>query len=351
MNFWKRLKSILFLHDGSSYTFRFLFPLKLAEKGFRAAGYRIEFGQYAKSAVRAEADIIILLHDCLESVEPDVRESELCRLRRCCDTLAWLDTSDSTGTTVFDVLPFVDVYLKKQLLHNTALYTEPHYSLRYFSDYYHKAFGIDDDPIPPRVVLDPVNSSKLRVAWNILIGDVAGDGSHHKRYRFSDPHSFRSNHISFRGTQGYIPTVNFQRKMVAEILARRSEIIRPDSENKIPKYAYLRELADSRAVISPFGWGEICWRDAECWLAGAALVKPEMSHVSTWPDLYRSNDTYIPFSWDMANLDEILDDIQTCPERFIEIAVRGQSLYRSVLSETGRESFVEHLITSLTDGT
>lgn len=30
--------------------------------------------------------------------------------------LVWLDTADSTGTCMFDVMPYVDLYFKKQLL-------------------------------------------------------------------------------------------------------------------------------------------------------------------------------------------------------------------------------------------
>ena len=37
--------------------------------------------------------------------------------------LVWLDTTDSSGTTCFEVLPYVDLYAKNQLLKDRTRYT------------------------------------------------------------------------------------------------------------------------------------------------------------------------------------------------------------------------------------
>ena len=42
-------------------------------------------------------------------------------------------------------------------------------------------------------------------------------------------------------------------------------------------------MRHSRICISPFGYGEICWRDFEAILCGCLVVKPDMSHVETNP--------------------------------------------------------------------
>ncbi len=57
-----------------------------------------------------------------------------------------------------------------------------------------------------------------------------------------------------------------------------------------------------QAVLSPFGWGEVCFRDAEAVIAGAVLVKPLMDHVETWPDIYLPRETYMPVAWDASDV-------------------------------------------------
>ena len=341
------MKTILFLHNCSEYTCRYLFPLRLSEKFLRDSGYRIEFASFDKMISHAEADWIIILHDCLESVEPVIRQSVLIDCRSRCKTLVWLDTSDSTGTTVFDVLPFVDIYLKKQLLRDYDLYQSQYYNLRCYSDYYHRTFGVDDEIVVTRTVLDPIYVHKLRVAWNILVGDVYGNGCHHQNYVFTNPRLNRKYHVSFRGSQGYIPTVNYQRKLVREILARRTDIDKPKSEQRIPTHEYLEELRSSHSIISPFGWGEICWRDAESWLCGSALIKPDMTHLTTWPEIYIQGETYISLNWDLSNLDEVLDNLLFDSKHYIDIATQGQENYKETLSVAGQLSFAKHFISIL----
>ena len=47
----------------------------------------------------------------------------------------WFDISDSTGTTQFLVLPYVDKYLKCQILNEKTRYLKKYYANRIFTDY------------------------------------------------------------------------------------------------------------------------------------------------------------------------------------------------------------------------
>ena len=40
---------------------------------------------------------------------------------------------------------------------------------------------------------------------------------------------------------------------------------------------------ESKLCFSPFGYGEVCWRDFEAMSTGAVLVKPDMSHLQARP--------------------------------------------------------------------
>ena len=66
--------------------------------------------------------------------------------------------------------------------------------------------------------------------------------------------------------------------------------------------AYMRELASSKACLSPFGYGEVCWRDFEAIAAGAVLVKPNMDHLEVFPDIYIPGETYIDIDWSFSDL-------------------------------------------------
>lgn len=161
---------------------------------------------------------------------------------------------------------------------------------------------------------------------------------------FGDPALQRSYHVSFRGSAGYLPTINFQRQRIREALSRRLDLFHPDPLVTVTHRRYLQELRDSRAILSPFGWGEICWRDAEAFICGAALIKPDMAHLETWPELYIPNETYLPLRWDLSDLDETLTELVQNPAWFARIAAQGQAAYRQFLSDGERRSFVEHVL-------
>ena len=70
---------------------------------------------------------------------------------------------------------------------------------------------------------------------------------------------------------------------------------------------FLAELRRSKICFSPFGYGEVCWRDYEAVLSGAVVLKPDMSHVETDPDIFVAWETYAPVAWDLSNFGEVLD--------------------------------------------
>ncbi len=70
--------------------------------------------------------------------------------------------------------------------------------------------------------------------------------------------------------------------------------------------AYMNEMRNAKICFSPFGFGELCWRDIEAILAGAVMIKPDMSHLDTCPDLYDPEETYLPVAWDYSDLDAVV---------------------------------------------
>jgi len=67
---------------------------------------------------------------------------------------------------------------------------------------------------------------------------------------------------------------------------------------------YSDSLYSSKIVISPWGCGEICYRDFEALAAGCILLKPDSSFVQTWPDIFINNKTYVPCNCDFSDVEE-----------------------------------------------
>jgi len=68
-------------------------------------------------------------------------------------------------------------------------------------------------------------------------------------------------------------------------------------------------LNQSKVAISPYGMGELCYRDLECIQHGCIIIKPDMSNVITEPNLFIENETYIPCKTDYSDVPEILERV------------------------------------------
>lgn len=282
------------------------------------------------------------------------QEELLYFLQRCkkgVDQLVWLDAADSTGSSDFMLLPYVDVFLKKQLLCNKS-----HYLGKGGATGLRIWLPGDENTVNPGFKhIAESELHKLRLGWNIGMNDYRYFGykmsrlSNYLSYRFY-PLKFTKNlksrplDVAFRGTvhqdsQGK-ESISEQRNQVLKLLKNLQRNI--PKGPMLSRRAYLEELSTSKIGISPFGWGEICYRDFEIFIAGSLLLKPDMGHLETFPDLFIKNRTYIPLRWDLANLEEQLDTLLNDYTHFQEVAIAGQELYRKALND--HEKFIQHFI-------
>jgi len=72
---------------------------------------------------------------------------------------------------------------------------------------------------------------------------------------------------------------------------------------------FIEIMKRSRIGISPFGMGELCYRDLELIQWGCLLIKPDMSKVITKPDFFKPMETYVPVNPDWSNLNEVIENI------------------------------------------
>lgn len=259
--------------------------------------------------------------------------------------LVWYDTTDSAGWMVGGVLPLVRRYFKSQLLRDRSAYTRPMYGRRAYTDYYHRTAGVVDAwPEVEPAIQEPHLLGRLRLAWNSGLADYSRWGPLRtqvcgrlglrallsRRPGYTPADRPRPVRVSCRMGIAYArETVAHQRLLIKERLGARVP------SGKLGRSAYYAELRDSRLVVSAFGLGEITLKDFEVFLAGALLVKPDMSHLETWPDLYRTGETMISFAWDLSDLDAVIDGCLSEPVRAAEIAAAGQAAYLRHVSGEG----------------
>ena len=249
----------------------------------------------------------------------------------------WCDQADSSGTFLGQVLPYVHKYLKAQLLKDHHEYTKTHYASRIFTDYYHNKYNItDSDPYIEQPVQNLDDLSKLGLSWNSTFMNYGVWGPYIPRIRAHLPlnsilqyseartpaNAPRALDLTCRMGINYArETVCYQRRKIRDIL---SDYVQT---NKLSRSKYLQEMDHSKICVSPFGLGEITLKDFECFLSGSLLLKSDMSHMETWPNLYIDNKTCIFHNWDLTDVREKIDWALSNKIRRIEMAQQGQNSY------------------------
>lgn len=276
--------------------------------------------------------------------------------------LAWFDERDSAGNVDTMPFPYVDAYWKQQAYRDRNKYKKPLYQGRLYADFYHHELGITDPSPEPANCLSDNELSKIKVAWNLGLKPTAIQGSlrahnigkvfwqtaypRSKQFfgEFTSPSSERQTPVTALFNTRYPPTIRWQRERILEILratAPAGSIVGV----KIPRRKYLEALRDSKIVVSAFGWGEVCLREYEAIVAGAAVVMPDMSHIETWPNPYQGGQTYFPVAWTLEDLPTVLETVLRDNDLRLEVAKRGQRVLNALVFPAGRELFAERFKT------
>jgi hypothetical protein len=280
-------------------------------------------------------------------LKPDkVDEELLSKLRGKYETIVFFNGNAGGGIPRLEVLPFVDFFFNKALFKDRSLYGRSLYGGELYSDYYHRKYGVKDPDHRDRAVAGASDQlEKLRLSWNIGIGDYPR-GKLRQRAgvlaaRLLGPSWTRPFFARGRvlerlpANQGLInvqarielnskPSVAWQRKMILEKIAGRTEFL----TGVVSQKRFNREISNARITLSPFGWGEVCLRDFEAVLSGSLLLKPDMSHLETWPDVFVPFETYVPFGWDAEDLLEKTNYYLAHEQERKRIAANAYDSYR-----------------------
>lgn len=196
----------------------------------------------------------------------------------------------------------VDFYLKKSLFRDRSLYYRAFRGDTNLTEFYQQLYGLPGEPVDWQV---PEGfTDRLRLSPNFFTAPRLLHA-----FETEPPPDPDSKTVDLHARLGLGPdNGSWYRRMREDALARAdalSDRMAVACRGRVERSRYMAELRASKLCFSPFGFGELCWRDIEAILAGAVLIKPDMGHLETLPDLYEPGVTYLPVRWDFADLEQV----------------------------------------------
>jgi hypothetical protein len=322
-----------------------IYPILKWRKDLKAKGIVFDIFSRPSFSAKNKPDVVILtsryyrsLFKTNSSYFEGIDEyalNDIARFRELGSNIVFYDLSASTGSRELHLVKHVDAFWKRQVMKDKFFYTQSNVKYRIWVE------GEETEIIP----CSKSDVEKIRLGWNLGYHDFKSYllPIHRLGIYFHDNPVYNAPSFGRPITCGYRGTISGsrtgQRQQVMETLKEMSApqfLIGP----VISKSKYLTELTQSKSVVSPFGYGEICYRDMEAFVKGAILLKPSLEHLATFPNIFIENETYIPILWDLSDFKEKLLAIDKNYPDFHHIAIRGQNLYKELYESF--EVFYDH---------
>ncbi len=221
-------------------------------------------------------------------------------VRRACPKAAisyldWMAPIDVRHAGVLD--PFIDSYITKQTFSDPAQFHAEFVGDSNLSDHYFRRMG---KPMPSARYAFPAGfERKLILGSNFGFSPQMLD-MFRRRFRAEGTRDIGLHaRIATKGVDWY----QFMREeALGAAQAVRAAGVDCVIEGRVNRPAFFAEMRRSKLCYSPFGYGEVCWRDYEAFATGAMLLKPDMAHVRTFPSVFLPGETYVPLRWDSSDL-------------------------------------------------
>ncbi|MDR2102596.1 MAG: glycosyltransferase [Treponema sp.] len=322
-------------------------------KGFRPL---FRFTQSPEYCLGGDKNKILIMERWFQHRDPrDLSPEDTAlmeKLRQKYQTVYFMNGQPEAGTNRLDLLPYVDKLFYKSVFSDPQNYLKDLYAKNLFADYYHKKYGVRD--LHPGFHPQPAPAAegirKIGLSWNIGLGayprrrwsqrtgvvlaraGFPGLGRLFKTAPSRPPPDFsgpgRTIAVHGRIDPVSSESIAYQRRLYMEKIKGDPRFL----TGMVSEKQYYKELYDAKIVLSPFGWGEVCFRDFEAIISGALLFKPDMSHLKTWPDVYIPFETYIPLNWDGTDIKEKTETYLANDEERKRIAQNAWEQYRSQLN-------------------
>lgn len=365
------MKTIHLLHSGSEIEiFYTLFPFVLFDK--QHANFLFK-KVHPDIFDNLEGDTVLFTRIFKNRYDdPDYVRAAIGKLKKNFNRVYFLDDSAGADSTHFEFIDLLDGYYKTKLLKNFDYFTEEIYGRQIFSDYYHNKYNVKDEVEDIRQPIQkPEMTDKLQPAFNLGFGFYPKPEKK-SLTRYTGAFFSKLNHLEYLKPlalkryrsmiqtlskkvetryktlkisarfryKEYPNSIGYQRYIFHQLTKSHPDIL----TGFVSKSEYDQELKKTIATLSPFGYGEVCFRDFESVLHGSLLLKPDMGHLVTHPNIYIPNETYIPLKWDGSDLLDKADNILSNPNQYFRIAENARRVYKESLlnlKKNFRETFKE----------
>lgn len=218
--------------------------------------------------------------------------------------ILYYDGDDDAGVAWPEMAERCALVVKNQLYRDRSWYTREFIGKCNLTDHVARVHGVSfaNDPYPRSRPLPAAALDRLWLGWNLACSATV------QRFAGSPaPAGERTNDVILRANvpTGWIAPLRRPAVEALERLSTRLRVILPD--RRVDHATYRAEMLASRICLSPFGHGEVCHRDFEAVLAGCLLVKPDMSHLETRPDVFRDRETCATVRWDWSDLEQVVE--------------------------------------------
>ncbi|PHS29825.1 MAG: hypothetical protein COA95_11110 [Methylophaga sp.] len=301
-------KKILFITENTKICNSQVYPFYLYKKEISRSLGSIEFReinidrleQYYKMNEMGGADIIFFQpwfdkgHELIIMLLTQIRAANPKAI------IIFLDSYSPLDLRLANVVsPLIDRYIKKHVFIDRKNYSESTYGDTNLVEYYNNLYGLPQEDIVKfnipddflgKLVVGPgfFTCSKMLPALSVNLSTLT-----------------YSKKINVHARLAQSGTGWYQKMREHALLACQQFKVGSIVTSDFVSYStYMKELRSSRICFSPFGYGEACWRDYEAIMSGALLIKPDMSHIESDPNIFIPFETYIPVAWDFSDLAE-----------------------------------------------
>jgi hypothetical protein len=305
---------ILIASDGLAFTSEQQFTPLLANRRRIADELGVVFDQRSIDDVLASSGTISSKYSAvfakLSFLTPaEEAMDKIARLRRQLAPgvkLVYFDGDDDLCVQWGGLLDLVDLYVKKHVFADTSCYRNEFVGKNNLTDYVAQVSGrsFAEDPIQRSGTVPDEQVHKIFAGYNIGLDEKMTN-----LFRDTRPASQSEKTVDVMCRAACAPSnwLYTLRGTVGDALEPLTQqgfkVLLPD--RRVDQKEYYEEMRSSRICISPFGYGELCWRDFETVLMGSLLIKPDMGHVRTEPNIFIPGETYVPVRWDYSDLAEV----------------------------------------------
>lgn len=340
---------LLVLSDGLEYTSeQQLAPLRryqllLARHGITFTWRHVDSVTSGELSLRDVDAVLLKLSFRTPQAQVRAVLDGLIRLRGAGATpkLIYCDGDDDLCVQWSFVTDAVDLYLKKHMFSDERRYFDGRVGKTNLTDHVAAsgAFDFSEDFIAGVAAPGPdFPVSKLALSWNIGFDDKILDLQ--DQLAAMPPVNKEIDVLCRSYVAPEVWTYTLRSKAIEAVERLPATVVQRAPRDRVSQQAYYDELRKSRICVSPFGFGELCWRDFEAVLCSSLLVKADMGHVKTWPDIFRPFETYVPVRWDYADLEEKCLHYLQRPDELDTIVRNARQALQACLSG---EAFVERL--------